>query len=606
MEIAGSRQNKGTTIFVSGNHYTPFTTPRVPGHLTECRMGRIVIADPHPLIRQGARLLLERAGHEVLAETADGLDAIRHVRQLQAEILILEFRLHRLNGLEVLRRLRHYASAVHSLVYSAIDSAASIALATEAGAAGFVSKAGAPEELVAGVRALGLRRTYFPMSESAGAAPSPEAERLLALSPRELTVMRYLAEGMRMTEIAERLLLSDRTIGTYKTRLMKKLNVRTLIELGELVRRYETGEAAGQVSGGDMSSSGGMEMRSVVDALPVPATLRDSAGRVLYANDRARLAAGEHAELTGTSLEEVLAQFSNDARQSELLTRRFTEAVKHDAAYGLEWGGIRDDGRVFLAHHWGAPVHNADGERVAMLCGTIDVTPREALFVTLRDEAARATAFDAARHTLLLDHYGALSRTADILTEIFNVDAAASAAVQAESAGALWARFREQLDDARKLLTMQKEAPALSQVCLDTETQAIVKDWHDRGKASPTLEWQAEGAVRLPVWVNRTLYRELVRSALNSVSMRTEASLRVTLQATVRSTGLLAVQLAIAGQKISDRPDERYAVDASGMASCEAFAREFGARLQIEHIPARIVRLSFEAPRASGAVQEGS
>ncbi|MNR12798.1 hypothetical protein D3C85_1291730 [compost metagenome] len=88
--------------------------------------------------------------------------------------------------------------------------------------------------------------------------------------------------------------------------------------------------------------------------------------------------------------------------------------------------------------------------------------------------------------------------------------------------------------------------------------------------------------------------------------MRTEASLRVTLQATVRSTGLLAVQLAIAGQKISDRRDERYAVDASGMASCEAFAREFGARLQIEHIPARIVRLSFEAPRTSGAVQEGS
>lgn len=204
-------------------------------------MSKILIADEQPLFRHGIRQALEAQGHSLVAELDNGTDALRQTLQLKPSLLILDLALPRLGGLEVIRRLRKQACKVPILVLTAQSSEHFAGLSLQAGSTGFISKQDDLHQLGEAVRTLLHGHSYFPSHLVGNVAPQiglkAEEAQLDSLSARELTVLRYLANGRSNKDIAQELALSDRTVSTYKARLQRKLNVDSLAQLLEIAWR---------------------------------------------------------------------------------------------------------------------------------------------------------------------------------------------------------------------------------------------------------------------------------------------------------------------------------------------------------------------------------
>src|SRR5262245_31506952 len=172
-------------------------------------MSRVIIADRHPLIRSALRHLLEADGHQIVAEFDDGPDTLQQTLKLRPDLLILGLALPRLGGLEVIRRLRQRESRVPILVLTAQNNAHFASLCLQAGATGFVGKDEALERLSGAVRSVLRGDSHFPANSLASAAANLDAatedEQLRSLSPREMTVLRYLVNGRSNKEIAHEL-----------------------------------------------------------------------------------------------------------------------------------------------------------------------------------------------------------------------------------------------------------------------------------------------------------------------------------------------------------------------------------------------------------------
>jgi len=202
---------------------------------------KVMIVDDHPVIRLAVRLLLDREGYAVVAETDNGVDAIALAREHQPDRVILDIGIPRRGGLEVIARLQALDLPLRVLVLTGQNPNHYATRCMQAGAAGFVCKEGDLAELTAAVRAVLSGYSYFPSdvirSGKRQVGLPDENEMIEHLSDRELVVLKLLANGYSNKEIAEEMFISNKTVSTYKTRLLLKINARSLIELVEFANR---------------------------------------------------------------------------------------------------------------------------------------------------------------------------------------------------------------------------------------------------------------------------------------------------------------------------------------------------------------------------------
>jgi len=204
---------------------------------------RVMLADDHAILRAGLRMLLDaQPDMAVVAEAADGEEAIRRAGGSRPDVAVVDLTMPGLSGVETLEGLRREAPATRLLVLTMHDDPGYARLALAAGASGHVIKDAESAELLAAIRAVHRGRTFVQVGAEPAAADPPRPP-VPALSPRERQVLELLAHGHTNREVADRLSLSVKTVETHRARLSDKLGlhsradlVRLAIELGLLGR----------------------------------------------------------------------------------------------------------------------------------------------------------------------------------------------------------------------------------------------------------------------------------------------------------------------------------------------------------------------------------
>ncbi|KAB0495809.1 response regulator transcription factor [Pseudomonas vancouverensis] len=204
-------------------------------------MSKVLIVDDHPVIRMAVAMLMKQLGHEVIAETDNGVEAVQVARDLLPDLVILDIGIPRLDGLEVIKRLKALELPMRILVLTSQSVSQFAVRCLAAGALGFVTKGETLDELEYAVKAVLAGYQHVPRelhnSVQAYNADITEDSQIGTLSNREVAVLRLLGKGMSNKEIADDLLLSNKTISTYKSRLMEKLDAHTTLDLIEFAKR---------------------------------------------------------------------------------------------------------------------------------------------------------------------------------------------------------------------------------------------------------------------------------------------------------------------------------------------------------------------------------
>jgi two-component system invasion response regulator UvrY len=199
-------------------------------------MIKVLIADDHPIVRQGLRqILASTADMEVAGEAVNSQEALDQVRVGGWDVLVLDITMPGRSGFDILKELKHEQPDLPVLVLS-IHAEEQLALrALKAGAAGYLTKENAPEELVKALRKVVSGGRYISPHLAESLAfdldMTSDRPRHEMLSDREFQVMQLMATGKTLLEIAEELSLSAKTVSTYRTRLLEKLNLKTNAEL---------------------------------------------------------------------------------------------------------------------------------------------------------------------------------------------------------------------------------------------------------------------------------------------------------------------------------------------------------------------------------------
>ncbi|MGO2204415.1 response regulator [Pseudomonas helleri] len=204
-------------------------------------MNTIFIVDDHPVIRLAIRMLLEHEGYEIVGETDNGVDAMQMIRECVPDLIILDISISKLDGLEVLARFNAMNSTLKTLVLTAQSPALFAMRCMQSGAAGYVCKQEELSELVSAIKAVFSGYNYFPSQaltpENIEGHNSSELELFKLVNDRELMVLKLFAQGKTNKEIATGMFLSNKTVSTYKKRLMQKLKANSLVDLIELAKR---------------------------------------------------------------------------------------------------------------------------------------------------------------------------------------------------------------------------------------------------------------------------------------------------------------------------------------------------------------------------------
>ncbi|MGG5289905.1 response regulator [Pseudomonas shirazensis] len=202
-------------------------------------MQSVFIVDDHPVIRLAVRMLLENQGYKIVGESDNGVDAMQLIREARPDLVILDIAIPRLDGLEVLARFQSMALPMKVLVLTAQSPALFAIRCMHSGASGYVCKQEDLSELISAIKAVLAGYNYFPSQVLQGETESNKSEISLfrLVNDRELMVLQLFAQGRSNKEIASGMFLSNKTVSTYKKRLMQKLRVGTLVDLIDVAKR---------------------------------------------------------------------------------------------------------------------------------------------------------------------------------------------------------------------------------------------------------------------------------------------------------------------------------------------------------------------------------
>lgn len=190
---------------------------------------RIFIADDHVFMREGLAQLLSHAGFEVVGSAGTGRETVSQVPLLAPHVVIMDISMPDMNGIEAARQLRESSPAARIVILSMHSTAEHVFHALEAGVRGYILKESAGQEIVNAVRVVHSGRRFLsPKVASIVAdqvATRPGGSPLEKLSKREREVLQLVAEGHSSVRIGQALALSPKTVDTYRSRLMQKLNI---------------------------------------------------------------------------------------------------------------------------------------------------------------------------------------------------------------------------------------------------------------------------------------------------------------------------------------------------------------------------------------------
>ena len=198
-------------------------------------MIRIIIVDDHPVVRRGLKQILhEEPDVKVVGEAESAQEALKIIRTIDCDAVVLDISLPGASGVEILKQLKYEYKKLPVLILSVHPEEQYAVRVMKAGASGYLTKESAPEELVKAIRKIISGGKYISSSFAErlimdiDASGKPRHEKL---SDREFEIMRMIAQGKAIKKIAEELYLSEKTVSTYRTRLLEKMNMTTNAEI---------------------------------------------------------------------------------------------------------------------------------------------------------------------------------------------------------------------------------------------------------------------------------------------------------------------------------------------------------------------------------------
>lgn len=210
--------------------------------MAQARMRRVYLIDDHQLVREGLRGLLEAAGHTVAGEAADTLTAVREVGALAPDIVLLDLMLGEGSGLLFLTQFKQTPLAAKTIVLSMSNHLPHLREAQALGAKGYVLKGASSSELLEAIETVATGGSYVSAALRGAVTTMQTAmqsieSRLATLSARERQIMELVVRGNTSADIAARVFLSPKTVETYRSRLMRKLEVSDVTGLVRLAMR---------------------------------------------------------------------------------------------------------------------------------------------------------------------------------------------------------------------------------------------------------------------------------------------------------------------------------------------------------------------------------
>ena len=190
---------------------------------------RVVVCDDHPLFRDGmVRVLKASGGIEVVGEAADGRTALDTIRELKPDVAVVDYKMPGLDGVALAHAVTRDELPTKVLLVSAFDDSSIVYEALSAGALGFMSKEAPPEQVVDAVRAIARGEEVVPPELARGLAGEVRKRAkgaMMVLTPRELEMVRFIADGVSVPDISRRIHLSPATVRTHIQKLYEKLGV---------------------------------------------------------------------------------------------------------------------------------------------------------------------------------------------------------------------------------------------------------------------------------------------------------------------------------------------------------------------------------------------
>lgn len=206
-------------------------------------MIRVVICDDHAIVRKGlVQILTESGDIQVTAEAGNFGELRQRLKTAACDVLVIDIEMPGKNGIEVITLLKKEMPRMPSLVLSIYTEDQYAVRALRAGASGYLNKASAPEQLVQAVRTIASGKKFISPETSQALAQvvsgeSQEAEHA-QLSEREFQVLRMIAAGRKLSEIAEELALSPKTVSVYRARILEKLKLANNVEIAHYAARH--------------------------------------------------------------------------------------------------------------------------------------------------------------------------------------------------------------------------------------------------------------------------------------------------------------------------------------------------------------------------------
>jgi DNA-binding NarL/FixJ family response regulator len=192
-------------------------------------VARILLADDHPVVRNGLRLILDcEPDLKVVAEASDGAEAVQQALDQEVDLAVIDVAMPRKTGLQAARELTRQRPGLRVLMLSMHRNEQYVLEAARAGAAGYVSKSVADRELVEACRAALRGAPFICPPEARPVVESPAAD---PLTPREVEIVKLVAEGRSTREIAELLVISEKTVEKHRGNVLEKLQMRDRVDL---------------------------------------------------------------------------------------------------------------------------------------------------------------------------------------------------------------------------------------------------------------------------------------------------------------------------------------------------------------------------------------